>query len=118
MLPLPLPHCRLPCSQYRLPWAVNYTVVQPGGCRLLCTVGDDPTAHVYDAASGRQVAALKGHSDYSFAAAWHPDGNVIATGNQVGRCTWGRWAPFASSPVCALLWKPVAGTSIAQLQLS
>ena len=89
MLPLPLPHCRLPCSQYRLPWAVNYTGVQPGGCRLLCTVGDDPTAHGYDAASGRQVAALKGHSDYSFAAAWHPDGNVIATGNQVGWCGWG-----------------------------
>lgn len=31
-----------------------------------------------------QVAQLKGHLDYSFAAAWHPDGNVVATGNQVG----------------------------------
>ena len=91
--PLLLPHCPAallphspPCprSQYRLPWAVNYTVVQPGDCRLLCTVGDDPAALVYDAASGRQVAALRGHSDYSFAAAWHPDGHVIATGNQVG----------------------------------
>jgi hypothetical protein len=112
--------------------------MQPGSCRLLLTVGDDPTAHVYEAASGRQVgegsaccgrmlptalqqaaavsshvfcldgpaiwcvlqlcalqsiqalhscrlqvAQLKGHLDYSFAAAWHPDGNVVATGNQV-----------------------------------
>ena len=43
---------------------------------------------VYDGSSGAHVANLAGHSDYSFAAAWHPDGNVIATGNQV-RC-WGR----------------------------
>lgn len=28
---------------------------------------------------------LKGHLDYSFAAAWHPDGHVVATGNQVRR---------------------------------
>lgn len=25
---------------------------------------------------------LRGHADFSFAAAWHPDGNVVATGNQ------------------------------------
>lgn len=29
------------------------------------------------------VASLKGHFDYSFAVAWHPDGNCFATGNQV-----------------------------------
>lgn len=69
-------------SQHRLPWAVNCTVVQPGSGGLLLTVGDDPTAHVYEAGSGRSVAQLKGHLDYSFAAAWHPDGYVVATGNQ------------------------------------
>lgn len=159
-----LARCACPCprcSQLPLPWAVNCTVVQPGSCRLLLTVGDDPAAHVYEASSGRQVgrgreglggghgcrlvhtavsaacmglvrgrhwsgfesmcaaaplhdrmccriawraerapelansspctpqpvcsqvAQLKGHEDYSFAAAWHPDGNVVATGNQV-----------------------------------
>jgi WD40 repeat protein len=61
-------------------------VAQPDGGRLLCTVGDHPTALLYDAASGRQVAELQGHADYSFAAAWHPDGNVLATGNQVRGC--------------------------------
>lgn len=71
-----------PRSHYRLPWAVNCTVAQPGSCRLLLTVGDDPAALLYDAASGRQVAQLQGHLDYSFAAAWHPDGHVVATGNQ------------------------------------
>lgn len=84
-------------SQYRLPWAVNYTAVQPGTSRLLLTVGDDPSAHVYEAASGRQVAKLSGHLDYSFAAAWHPDGHVVATGNQDMTCRlWDLRYPAAS----------------------
>ncbi|RKP22340.1 WD40-repeat-containing domain protein [Syncephalis pseudoplumigaleata] len=28
------------------------------------------------------IAKLPGHIDYSFACAWHPNGRVIATGNQ------------------------------------
>lgn len=40
-------------------------------------------AMLFDASSGARVADLTGHSDYSFAAAWHPDGNVVATGSQV-----------------------------------
>ena len=35
-----------------------------------------------DSTSGGKIATLRGHYDYSFAAAWHPDGNIIATGNQ------------------------------------
>ena len=34
--------------------------------------------------SAQVAATLKGHFDYSFAVAWHPDGNCFATGNQVG----------------------------------
>lgn len=138
-------------SQLHLPWAVNCTVVQPGGCRLLLTVGDDPAAHVYEAASGRQVRAgrrrlqarrrrgcrgrpagagarllvlecahlgaprrparpaplaqvlqLRGHMDYSFAAAWHPDGNVVATGNQVGHQGWGRSRGLQAALLCLI----------------
>lgn len=29
---------------------------------------------------------LKGHLDYSFASAWHPDGRILATGNQDTTC--------------------------------
>lgn len=29
-----------------------------------------------------QVMKLKGHRDFSFAAAWHPAGHLLATGNQ------------------------------------
>ena len=46
-------------------------------------VGDDPVAQLTDLKSGKQVLPLKGHWDYSFAAAWHPDGHLLATGNQV-----------------------------------
>lgn len=29
---------------------------------------------------------LKGHLDYSFSSAWHPDGRVVATGSQDTTC--------------------------------
>uniref|UniRef100_A0A1D1XFW1 Putative WD repeat-containing protein C2A9.03 n=1 Tax=Anthurium amnicola TaxID=1678845 RepID=A0A1D1XFW1_9ARAE len=32
------------------------------------------------------IQNLKGHFDYSFASAWHPDGHVLATGNQDTTC--------------------------------
>jgi WD40 repeat protein len=32
------------------------------------------------------IGSLKGHLDYSFASAWHPDGNVLATGSQDTTC--------------------------------
>lgn len=69
----------LRCS--RFPWAVNYATLSP--CRkVACVVGDDPVGMLVDVASGKQVASLRGHLDYSFAAAWHPNGYMLATGNQ------------------------------------
>lgn len=32
------------------------------------------------------MARLQGHLDYSFSSAWHPDGRVLATGNQDRTC--------------------------------
>ncbi|CAG8521722.1 2495_t:CDS:2, partial [Racocetra fulgida] len=49
---------------------------------LLCVVGDDTDTVVASADSGKNIATLKGHIDYSFACCWSPDGRVIATGNQ------------------------------------
>lgn len=70
-----------------LPWAVNGATARPGGSgRLLLAVGDDPAAVLFDAdepgGSARPLARLEGHLDYSFAAAWHPGGTLLATGNQ------------------------------------
>lgn len=48
----------------------------------MCVVGDDAEAVLADTNSGKQVARLTGHLHYSFAAAWHPSGCVLATGSQ------------------------------------
>lgn len=79
------------CSRVECPWAVNFAVVQPGGSSLTVAVGDSPEGLLMDWATGKTVATLKGHFDYSFAAAWHPDGNVFATGNQVSGILHAHW---------------------------
>lgn len=50
--------------------------------QIMCAVGDDPESLLLDSSSGKIIGGLKGHLDYSFAAAWHPGGHVLATGNQ------------------------------------
>jgi len=77
-------------ADWALDWAANWATACPRGCGgvagpaagLVAIVGDDPAALLMDAASGRPVARLAGHADYSFAAAWHPGGTLLATGNQ------------------------------------
>lgn len=71
------------CSGLHYDWAVNFAAACPKDDGLVAVVGDDPVAHLTDLKSGKAVQTLKGHLDYSFAAAWHPDGNLLATGNQV-----------------------------------
>jgi hypothetical protein len=43
-------------------------------------VGDDPHTILIDERTGDQVNKLGGHADFSFAVAWHPNGNLLATG--------------------------------------
>ncbi|XP_071692878.1 uncharacterized WD repeat-containing protein C2A9.03-like [Rutidosis leptorrhynchoides] len=72
-------------KHFRYPWPVNHTSISPHG-KLLIVVGDDPIGLLVDSASGKTVATLKGHLDYSFASEWHPDGQTFATGNQDKTC--------------------------------
>lgn len=65
------------------PWAINFAAVHPGGGPLTAAVGDAPEGRLLDWRTGKPVATLEGHFDYSFAAAWHPGGHLLATGNQV-----------------------------------
>mmetsp|Transcript_39648 Transcript_39648/g.64310 ORF Transcript_39648/g.64310 Transcript_39648/m.64310 type:complete len:524 (+) Transcript_39648:196-1767(+) len=74
--------------QQEYPFAVNHTSTSPDG-RLMCIVGDDTDALLTDIRSSQKVATLKGHSDFSFASAWHPNGHIFATGNQ--DCTARLW---------------------------
>ena len=62
-------------------WAVNYSSPSPDR-KLLAVVGDHPDGLLADFNTGQVVASLKGHMDFSFAVAWHPNGFTFATGNQ------------------------------------
>ncbi|KAL2466992.1 Transducin/WD40 repeat-like superfamily protein [Abeliophyllum distichum] len=67
------------------PWPVNHTSLCPNA-KFLIIVGDDPDGMLVDSSSGKIIAHLRGHMDYSFASAWHPDGVTFATGNQDKTC--------------------------------
>ncbi|GIL59056.1 hypothetical protein Vafri_14014 [Volvox africanus] len=70
-----------PLAQWPFDWAVNYATVRPES-HLAAVVGDDPATLLTDVHNGTIIARLHGHQDYSFAAAWHPGGVLLATGNQ------------------------------------
>ncbi|KAL6962675.1 hypothetical protein U1Q18_037634 [Sarracenia purpurea var. burkii] len=72
-------------NRFSFPWSVNSTSVSPDG-KLLAVLGDSADCLIADAQSGKVVGNLKGHLDYSFASAWHPDGQILATGNQDTTC--------------------------------
>ncbi|GFY96428.1 transducin/WD40 repeat-like superfamily protein [Actinidia rufa] len=72
-------------GRFSYPWSVNNTSVSPDG-KLLAVLGDSSECLIADAQSGKVLGNLKGHLDYSFASAWHPDGRILATGNQDTTC--------------------------------
>ncbi|CAA2982296.1 uncharacterized WD repeat-containing -like isoform X2 [Olea europaea subsp. europaea] len=72
-------------SRFTFPWSVNNTSVSPDG-KLVAVLGDSPECSIADAESGKVLSNLKGHLDYSFASAWHPNGQILATGNQDTTC--------------------------------
>lgn len=76
----------VPTMQVKLrfdyPWPVNYATVRPVHEDVAVVVGDDPVTYLTDLNSGKTVAQLVAHKDHSFAAAWHPNGYLLATGNQ------------------------------------
>uniref|UniRef100_A0A0E0KEG1 Uncharacterized protein n=1 Tax=Oryza punctata TaxID=4537 RepID=A0A0E0KEG1_ORYPU len=72
-------------SHFAFPWSVNNTSVSPDG-KLLAVLGDSCDCLIADSQSGKEIVRLKGHLDYSFSSAWHPDGRVLATGNQDRTC--------------------------------
>ncbi|XWS21531.1 hypothetical protein CRYUN_Cryun30bG0062200 [Craigia yunnanensis] len=72
-------------NRFSFDWSVNNTSVSPDG-KLLAVLGDSVECLIANAESGKVTSSLKGHLDYSFASAWHPDGHILATGNQDTTC--------------------------------
>ncbi|KAG7599360.1 WD40 repeat [Arabidopsis suecica] len=72
-------------SEFAFDWSVNNTSVNPDG-KLLAVLGDSTECLISDSHTGKVISSLKGHKDYSFASAWHPNGLILATGNQDTTC--------------------------------
>jgi WD40 repeat protein len=72
-------------NKFSFPWSVNNTSVSPDGT-IAAVLGDSADCFITDSQSGKVIRTLKGHLDYSFASAWHPDGRILATGNQDTTC--------------------------------
>ncbi|ONK79284.1 uncharacterized protein A4U43_C01F4810 [Asparagus officinalis] len=72
-------------KHFRFSWPVNHTSLSPDK-KLLVVVGDNPEGLLVDAHTGKTVQEMHGHKDFSFASAWHPDGQMFATGNQDKTC--------------------------------
>ncbi|XP_057441181.1 uncharacterized WD repeat-containing protein C2A9.03-like isoform X2 [Lotus japonicus] len=73
----------LGCFKYV--WSVNNISASPDG-KSLAVLGDSTECLIADVNTGKVTGSLKGHLDYSFASAWHPNGQILATGNQDTTC--------------------------------
>ena len=73
----------------------------PDGSRIV-TASGDKTARIWDAATGKEIAVLRGHDDAScISAAFSPDGSRIVT---------------ASEDNTARIWDAATGKEIAVLR--
>jgi WD40 repeat protein len=57
---------------------VRSAAFNPDGSRIV-TASDDRTARVWDAASAKEIAVLRGHDGKLLSAAFSPDGSRIVT---------------------------------------
>ncbi|XP_073311850.1 uncharacterized WD repeat-containing protein C2A9.03-like isoform X2 [Primulina huaijiensis] len=72
-------------KHFSYPWPVNHTSLSPDG-KIIAIVGDNPDGMLVDSQTGKAIAHMRGHLDFSFASAWHPNGYTFATGNQDKTC--------------------------------
>jgi WD40 repeat protein len=79
---------------------VNSAAFSPDGARIVTTSWDN-TARIWDAASAKEIAVLRGHDNTVFSAAFSPDGTRIVT---------------ASRDNTARIWHAASGKEIALLR--
>ena len=75
-------------------------VFSPDGARIV-TASDDDTARLWEAATGQELAVLRGHEGEVLSAVFSPDGARIVT---------------ASDDDTARLWEAATGQEIAVLR--
>ena len=57
-----------------------YSVAFSPDGRTLATGSDDKTARLWEVASGKEIATLRGHESGVYFVAFSPDGRTLATG--------------------------------------
>ncbi|CAL9241079.1 unnamed protein product [Arabidopsis halleri] len=72
-------------NSFTFDWSVNNISTSPDG-KLVAVLGDSPECLLADTGSGKVIHGLEGHLDYSFSSSWHPNGQILATGNQDTTC--------------------------------
>lgn len=64
-------------------WAVNFSTASRHDPKIVAIVGDSLEGLLFDHTSNTCIASIRGHEDFSFAAAWNPTRPYeLATGNQ------------------------------------
>ena len=79
---------------------VNSAAFSPDGSRIV-TASEDKTARIWDAATAKEIAVLRGHDDAVMSAAFSPDGSRIVT---------------ASADKTARIWDAATAKEIAVLR--
>ena len=60
---------------------VTSAAFSPDGSRIV-TASWDKTARIWDAATAKEIAVLRGHDDSVYSAAFSPDGSRIVTASE------------------------------------
>ena len=60
---------------------VHFAAFSPDGSRIV-TWSSDNTARIWDAATAKEIAVLRGHKEWVSSAAFSPDGSRIVTGSR------------------------------------
>ena len=75
--------------------------VSSGDNPKIASAGEDMTVRIWDAAAGREIVVLRGHTDVVLSVAFAPDGSILVSGGKDGT---------------ARVWDPVSGREIATLR--
>ncbi|AAF17690.1 F28K19.28 [Arabidopsis thaliana] len=74
-------------NRFAFHWSVNVSASLSHKTQLFSSAIDsNPECLLADTGSGKVIHGLEGHLDYSFSSAWHPNGQILATGNQDTTC--------------------------------